>query len=200
MTNELISKRNRMNVSAFQDLSARVTINPGMHEQVHTMFYLLYIQQTLVLRVVRTRILQFLGLLFFQSPMFAKPGLRSFLSVLNLFFAFSSSCSTMFWFYKALSAIFFFIWCSNLALPQCFHDNFRIALYNLYLHSITCATQGPGRNQYNIWKDRVEYLRWLHFVDKNGCYSPHFKDGGKTFGLIMSDESEKHVYVSVDWT
>ena len=50
-----------------------------------------------------------------------------------LFFAFSLSCSTMFWFDKAnrLSVIFFSLWCSNLALPRCFHSNFRIALYNL---------------------------------------------------------------------
>ena len=37
---------------------------------------------------------------------------------------------------------FFIIWCSNLALPQCFHGNFSIlhsitsiALYNLFMHS-----------------------------------------------------------------
>ena len=40
-----ISIGNRMNGSAFQDLGARVKINPEMHEQVHTIFYLLYIQQ-----------------------------------------------------------------------------------------------------------------------------------------------------------
>ena len=44
----------------------------------------------------------------------------------------------MSWFDKAnrRSAISFFIWCTNLALPEGFHGNFRIAVYNLYLHSI----------------------------------------------------------------
>ena len=34
-----------MNASAFRDLWARVTINHEMHEQVHTIFYLLYSRQ-----------------------------------------------------------------------------------------------------------------------------------------------------------
>ena len=42
----------------------------------------------------------------------------------------------------------FLIWCSNLALPLCFHGNFHIALYNLHLHSITylCIRHWPIRN------------------------------------------------------
>ena len=91
-----------MNVSAFRDLwarvvlkvlkiaravgecnlrtfkTSRVTINHGMHEQVHTIFYLLYSRQS-------------------------KPAVSHF----------------------------FIIWCSNLALPRCFHGNFSV------LHSIT---------------------------------------------------------------
>ena len=30
---------------------------------------------------------------------------------------------------------FFFIWCTHLALPQCFHGNSHITLYNLFMHS-----------------------------------------------------------------
>ena len=48
--------------------TSRVTINPEMHEPLHTIFYL-YIQQdssvALLLGVVRTRILQCLGLRLF---------------------------------------------------------------------------------------------------------------------------------------
>ena len=82
-----------------------------------------------------------------------------------LFFAFSLSCSTMFWFDKAnrLSAIFFSLWCSNLALPRCFHGNFCIALYNLGLHSITylCIRHWPIRNKIFCW---VYNKGMLHFL------------------------------------
>ena len=88
------------------------------------------------LRVVHARILQ-----FFLSVAHVCQTFNQVCVVFNvfLFFAFSSSFSTMFWFDKAnrLSANFFFISCTNMALPQCFHGNFRFALYNLYLHSIT---------------------------------------------------------------
>ena len=54
-----------------------------------------------------------------------------------LFFAFSLSCSTIFlvWQSKPTVSHFFSLWFSNLALPRCFHSNFRIALYNLFMHS-----------------------------------------------------------------
>ena len=71
-------------------------------------------------------------------------------------FAFSSSFSTMFWFDKAnrLSAISSFISCTNMALPQCFHGNFRIALYNLYLHSIH-AFNKSGRHLECLMNDVI---------------------------------------------
>ena len=41
------------------------------------------------------------------------------------------------------ATLYALLWCSNLALPRCFHSIFRIALYNLGLHSITldCTLQ-----------------------------------------------------------
>ena len=118
--------------------TSRVTINDEMHEQVHTIFYLLYSPQNCS------------NALLFSCSYSSSFGF-SFLLVAHvcqtfnqvcvafnmfLFFAFSLSCSTMFWFDKAnrLSA-FFSLWCSNLALPWCFHSNFRIALYYLLMHS-----------------------------------------------------------------
>ena len=137
--------------------TSRVTINHEMHEQVHTIFYLLYSQQNCS---NAAHILSSCSCSYSSSFGF------SFLSVAHvcqtfnqvcvafngcLFFAFSLSCSTMFWFDKAnrLSAIFFSFWCSNLALPRCFHSNFHIALYNLGLHSITylCIRHWPIRNK-----------------------------------------------------
>ena len=88
------------------------------------------------LRVAHARILQFFS---FSRP--CLPNIQAGLCSFNvfLFFAFSSNFSTMFCFDKAnrLSAILFFISRTNMALPQCFHGNFRIATYNLYLYSIT---------------------------------------------------------------
>ena len=61
-----------------------------------------------------------------------------------LFFAFSLRFlnDVLVWQSKLVVSHFFIIWCSNLALPQCFHGNFSvlhsitsIALYNLFMHS-----------------------------------------------------------------
>ena len=35
------------------------------------------------------------------------------------------------WQSKPTVSLFFSLWCSNLALPRCFHSNFCIAIYNL---------------------------------------------------------------------
>ena len=113
----------------------RVTINPEIHEQVHTIFYLLYIQQNysvaFLLRVARVRILQFFRVWFLFSGLCLpniRPGL--WLSTCFCFFSFSLSCSTMFWFHKANrpSAIIFNL-VFKFGASQCFHGNFPIALY-----------------------------------------------------------------------
>ena len=58
--------------------TSRVTINDEMHEQVHTIFiYYILNKITQTRYFVRARILPVLGLVFFQSPMFARHSTRS---------------------------------------------------------------------------------------------------------------------------
>ena len=57
--------------------TSRVTINHEMHEQVHTIFSTKLLKRATFYRVVRARIPPVLGLVFFQSPMFAKHSTRS---------------------------------------------------------------------------------------------------------------------------
>ena len=137
--------------------TSRVTINHEMHEQVHTIFYLLYSQQNCsnaayILSSCSCSYSSSFGFSFLSVAHVCQPFNQVFVAFnVFLFFAFSLSCSTMFWFDKAnrLSAIFFSFWCSNLALPRCFHSKFRIALYNLGLHFITylCIRHWPIRNK-----------------------------------------------------
>ena len=99
-------------------------------------------------RVVRARILPILGLVFFQPPMFAAHICQRFNQVcvafnLFLFFAFSLSCSTMFWFDKAnrLSAFFFHFGVRIWRFPgvsiatSVLHSITWVALYSLFMHS-----------------------------------------------------------------
>ena len=91
--------------------TSRVTINHEMHEQVHTIFYLLYSQQnnsnTLLCSCSYSSSFGF----SFLSVAHVCQRFNQVCVAFNafLFFAFSFSCSTMFWFDKAnrLSAIFF---------------------------------------------------------------------------------------------
>ena len=121
--------------------TSRVTTNPEMHEQDHANFYLLYIQQNYSVADSTSSSSSCscsYSSVFFLSVAHVYQTFNQVCVVFNafLFFAFSSSFLTMFWFDKAnrLSAILFFIWSTNLVLPLCFHGNFRIALY---LHSLT---------------------------------------------------------------
>ena len=94
---------------------------------------------------VRARILPVLGLVFFQSPMFAMQTFNQVCVAFNLFlfFAFFLSTSTMLWFDEAnrLSAIFFHfgvqIWCfpSVSIATSVLHSITWIAFYNLFMHS-----------------------------------------------------------------
>ena len=120
-------------------------INHEMHEQVHTIFYLLYSQQ------------KYSNVLLCSCSYSSSFGF-SFLSVthvcqtfnqvcvaLNVFllFAFSLSSSTMFWFDKAnrLSAIFFRFGVQIWRFPDVsiatsiLHSITWIAHYNLFMHS-----------------------------------------------------------------
>ena len=54
--------------------------------------------------------------------------------VFRIFFKFKLN-EVLVWQSKPTVSHFFSLWCSNLALPRCFHSNFRIALYNLFMHS-----------------------------------------------------------------
>ena len=126
--------------------TSRVTINHEMHEQVHTIIYLLYYQQN------------YSNALLCSCSYFSSFGF-SFLLVAHvcqtfnqvcvafnvfLFFSFSLSCSMKFWFHKAnrLSAIFFHfgvqIWR--------FSD---VSIATSVLHSITyfCIRHWPIRNK-----------------------------------------------------
>ena len=86
--------------------TSKLTINFEVHEQLHMVFYLSYIQQNypvaFILRVARVRILQFWVYFSFSGLCLQnlQPGLCSFQRIF-VFFSFSSSCSTMFWFDKA---------------------------------------------------------------------------------------------------
>ena len=151
-----------MNMSAFRDLCPRVvflkvlktlrtfktslvTIDPEMQEHVHTIFYLLYIQQNYYFDDSSSS-----SCSRSYSSVFA----FSFLPVVCVCQTFNQVCVVfkVFLFFSHFFQVaqrcfglikqtdcppFFFISCTNFALPQCFHGNFRIALYNLYLHSIT---------------------------------------------------------------
>ena len=123
--------------------TSRVTINPEMHEQVHTI--LLFIIYSTKLFRRRLFFFELFVLVFFNFWVYfsdrrlsvaIQPGLCSFQRVFfSHFLQVDQRCFGRQ--SKPTLRHFFFIWCTNMALPQCFHDSFRIALYNLYLHSIT---------------------------------------------------------------
>ena len=146
-----------MGLKRFSFKTSRVTINPEMHDQVHKMFYLLCIQQNYSVADSCSSSCSCSYSSFWINFSFSCPCLPNIqpgLCSLNVFsfFAFGSSRSTTVWFDKAsrLSAIFSFICCSNLALPQCFHGNVRIALYNLYLHSIFKHSSSTNQKRGNL--------------------------------------------------
>ena len=120
-----------------------MTINPEINEQVHTIVYLLYIQQNYsVADVFEFELFVLVFFSFFLLVAHVCQTFNQVCAVFNviLFFAFSISFSTMstdsrFDKSNRLSAIFFFIWCTNLALPQGFHANLCIALHKLFMHS-----------------------------------------------------------------
>ena len=119
--------------------TSRVTINHEMHEQVHTNFYLLYSQQNYSNMLLCARYILLKTLQWFPicSHVLFEP-IRNI-----MFFAFSLSCSMMFWFDKAnlLSAIFFHfgvqIWhFTGVSIAtSVLHSTTWIALYNLFMHS-----------------------------------------------------------------
>ena len=146
-----------MNASAFRDLwarvtasarailrtfkTSRVTINHEMHEQVHTIFYLLHYSNALLCSCSYSTSFGF-------SFLSVAHVCRTFNQVcvafnVFLFFAFSLSCSTMFWFDKAnrLSAIFFHFGVQIWRFPgvsiatSVLHSITWTALYNLFKHS-----------------------------------------------------------------
>ena len=125
--------------------TSRLTINHEMHEQVQTIFYLLYSQQN------------YSNALLCSCSYSSSFGF-SFLSVAHvcqtfnqvcvafnvfLFFAYSLTCSTMFWFNKAnrLSVIYFHFDVQIWRLPgvsiatSVLHSMTWIALYSLLMHS-----------------------------------------------------------------
>ena len=51
----------------------------------------------------------------------------------------------------------------HLGLPQCFHDNFRIALYNRYLHSINYLC-------IRLWPIRISEICYVYIKDRNVLY------------------------------
>ena len=126
--------------------TSRVTINHEMHVEVHTILYLLYSQQN------------YSNALLCSCSYSSSFGF-SFLSVIHvcqtfnqvrvafnvfLFFAFSLSCPTMFWFDKAnrLSAIFFHFGVQIWHFPG-------VSIATSVLHSITylCIRHWPIRNK-----------------------------------------------------
>ena len=118
---------------------ALMPINHEMPEQVHTVFYLLYSQQNYYNALLCTRYVPFKTLRWFPicSHVLFEP-IRNV-----MFFAFSLSCSMMFWFDKAnrLSAIFFHfgvqIWrFTGVSIAtSVLHSITWIPLYNLFMHS-----------------------------------------------------------------
>ena len=110
--------------------TSRVTINHEMHEQVHTVFYLLYSQQN------------YSNALLCSCSYSSSFGF-SFLSV-AMFARHSTSCSTMFWFDKAnrLSAIFFHFGVQIWRFPG-------VSIAISVLHSITylCIRHLPITNK-----------------------------------------------------
>ena len=60
-----------------------------------------------------------------------QPGLCSFQRVFVFRIFFKLLNDVLVWQSKPTVSHFFSCWCSNLALPRCFHSNFRIALNNL---------------------------------------------------------------------
>ena len=122
--------------------TSRVTINHEMHEQVHTIFYLLYSRQNYSIALLCTpyvlqKTLQWVPKC---SHVLFEPIKNVMLWQVNQAW---SSWKFLRKYYKPNSVSHFFIsWCSNLALPRCFHGNFSvlhsitsIALYNLFMHS-----------------------------------------------------------------
>ena len=150
-----------MNASAFRDLwalvtsvlkvlktfkTSRVTINHEMHEQVHTIFYLLYSQQNYSNALLcRCSYSSSFGFRFFFSRPCLPDTLTKVCVAFNvfLFFAFSFSCSTMFSFDKGnrLSAIFFHFGVQIWRFPSVsiatsvLNSITWIALYKLFMHS-----------------------------------------------------------------
>ena len=117
--------------------TSRVTINHEMHEQVHTIFYLLYSQQIAQTRYILSSCSCSYSFSFgfsFLSVAHVCPTFNQVCVAFNvfLFFAFSLSCSTMFWFDKAnrLSAIFFHFGVQTWRFPG-------VSIATSVLHSIT---------------------------------------------------------------
>ena len=153
-----------MNTSAFRDLWARVMFwkFSKLHEQfenfqnitsdhksrnalVFIRFFIYYILDKITF-------IEFFVLVFFHFWVYFSlsrpclpdiwPGLCSFQCVFVFCIFFKFLNDVLVWQSKPVVSYFFIIWCSNLALPQCFHGNFSvlhsitsIALYNLFMHS-----------------------------------------------------------------
>ena len=113
-----------------------MTINHEMHGHVHTIFYLLYSQQNYSNALLCS---------CSYSSSFGFSFLSEVCVAFNMFwfFAFSLSCSTMFWLDKAsqMSAIFFHFGVQIWRFPgvsialSVLHSITWIALYNLFMHS-----------------------------------------------------------------
>ena len=132
--------------------TSQVTINSEMHKQVHTFsIYFLIYSPKLLIRSSSSSCLCSYSSIFgftFLSVVYLCQTFNQVCVAFNMcmfLFSFSLSWSTMFWFDKANWLLpFFLFWCSNLALPLCFHGNFRIALYNhLFVLSLTQSSLCP---------------------------------------------------------
>ena len=106
------------------------TINSEMHERVRMIFFMYYkfnkITPSLFFFFFELFVFVINFWVSFKSPMFAKHSTRSVWLSTCFGLTKQTDCPPL-----------FLIWCSNSALPLCSHGNFRIALYNLYLHSMT---------------------------------------------------------------